>query len=71
MILEVQGKKAIALGNYNKTANIQTKNADVSVKVKNSIGIDVGAEMVHSINGRGRYFLNGKKVVREIIEGDF
>lgn len=71
MILEVQGKEAIAMGNHNKTANIQTKNADVSSKVKNSIGIDIGAEIFYSINGRGRYSLNGKEVVREIIEGDF
>lgn len=71
MILEVQGKEAIAMGNHNKTANIQTKNADVSAKVKNSIGIDIGAEIFYSINGRGRYFLNGKEVVRESIEGDF
>ncbi|MCM1083401.1 MAG: EAL domain-containing protein [Clostridium sp.] len=71
MIVEVQGKEAIAMGNYNKTANIQTKNADVSAKVKNNIGIDIGAEIFYSINGRGRYFLNGKEIVRESIEGDF
>ena len=71
MILEIQGKEAIAMGNYSKTANIQTKNADVSSNVKNSIGIDIGAEIFYSINGRGRYFLNGKEIVRECIEGDF
>ncbi len=71
LILAVQGKEAIAMGNCKKTANIQTKNADVSSKVKNNIDTDIGAEIFNSVNGRGRYMLNGKEIVRLSIEGDF
>lgn len=65
-----QGKHAIAMGNALQNASICCYNSDLMTDIKSNMETDMGASHIEIVNGRSQFLLNGKEIVRKIVEGD-
>ena len=70
--MENGGRDALAVGGYNEDVKIMLDNTDMHVKIHNELDKDTFAkeENINIINGRIRFIVNGKEIVRENHEED-
>lgn len=65
--IEANGQEALAFGGYHENTDLLLSNADISVKVRSSLGKETLApdEHIHVKNSRFRLVINGAEVERE------
>ena len=67
--IEVIGQDALAFGGYSPDSDVLFSNADISVKVRSSLGKETLApeEHVSMKNSRFRLLINGEEIERETV----
>lgn len=68
--ITTEGKNAIAMGSLSRHGEIHLVNAVANSKVRTNLDIDIGADVIEIVNGRGKFLLNGEEILREVIEGE-
>ena len=71
--LNAQGKNSCGLAQYGNNSYVKFFNADLSVKVINSTGVDIMLDEEHTTlqNGRYEFIVNGKELERKTSIIDF
>ncbi len=70
--IKAEGRNAIAIGNYDCTGKVQMINADVDIRLKSDMQMDIGAQEsdIMISNGRCQFFLNGQEIERITQDGE-
>lgn len=67
-----QGRFALGLGNYTRTAHVRCENSDLVTQINSNLDSDIGAaeENIYIANGRASFLLNDNAIERNIIVAD-
>lgn len=64
-----QGRYALGLGNYARTAHVRCENSELITQINSNLDSDIGAseDDIYIANGRASFFLNNDAIERNII----